>query len=301
VAPGRLPKQSGDGAERRGSHGNVRASGRIDAAVGFGACDHLCWVYDARTAWPDAVIPFLHDGEAHDRLLYIADKTESDLLDDLEGLSSRDRMLNSGQLMVVSVTQAYGHREGFDAGQQLATFRSEAESAVKAGYRSLRVVADASSVATQLDTYRLVAFELLLDAVVAQAPLSLLCGYDEQQIGREAARSLCFVHPLHHYRRDQVIGGLYAGDARRWRLHGEVDLDLREALYMAFAALPTTQVLHLELADLAFIEVAAVRALVALAARLTPVGGLVLHHPPAQLRWMLETWGEHPGLLVADS
>jgi hypothetical protein len=259
-------------------------------------------VYDARTAWPDAAIPFLHDGgEAHDRLLYIADGTESDLLDDLEGLPSRDRMLDSGQLIVLSVAQAYGHREGFDAAQQLATFRSEAEAAVKAGYRSLRLAADASSVATQLDTDRFVAYELLLDAVAAQAPLSLLCGYDEQQVGREAARSLCFVHPLHHRDCDQVVGGLYANDARRWRFHGEVDLNLREALYMAFAALPTTQVLHLELDDLAFIEVAAARALVALAARLAPVGGLVLHHPPAQLRWMLETWGEHPGLQVANS
>lgn len=70
---------------------------------------------------------------------------------------------------------------------------------------------------------------------------------------------------------------------------------------MALAGLSATQALRLELDGLAFIEVAAARALVALAARLAPVGGLVLHHPPAQLRWMLETWGEHPGLQMVDS
>jgi len=45
--------------------------------------------------------------------------------------------------------------------------------------------------------------------------------------------------------------------------------------------------------------VAGARALAALAVRLAPAGGVVLHDPPEQLGWMLDTWGGTPGLRVA--
>ena len=109
---------------------------------------------------------------------------------------------------------------------------------------------------------------------------------------------LHFVHPTR--RGDGVPrGALHAAGDGRWRLGGEVDLTTAEALEVALSALPVGQELHLDLAELAFIDVRGTRTLVAAAARLAPEHRLVLHDPPAGLQRILEVcWPDAAGLEV---
>ena len=67
---------------------------------------------------------------------------------------------------------------------------------------------------------------------------------------------------------------------------------------MALAALPVVAPVHLDVSRLDHLDVAGLRALTALAAVLAPAGGLVLHHPPSVLTWMLGTLGDMPGMQV---
>ena len=71
------------------------------------------------------------------------------------------------------------------------------------------------------------------------------------------------------------------------RLHGEADMLSADALRQAIIALPAgLREVHLELAGLAFIDVAGTRELVALARR-PPRPRLILHQPPPSLTTIL--------------
>jgi len=71
------------------------------------------------------------------------------------------------------------------------------------------------------------------------------------------------------------------------RLSGEADWHTVEILQRAIAELPPdADEIHLQLASLEFIDVAAARQLVALAERPAP-SRVILHQPPAVLMWLI--------------
>lgn len=274
----------------------VRQCGAIDVVTGHGPADHICWVHDGEESWRAAAVPYLNEGvPAGDQLLYVADKPVDALVDDLADLPDRDALLGSGQLRVMSIPDAYGPTDSFTAERQVEAFHGEVLAAVDAGYRSLRLASEATAlVQTPEQARRFAAYELLVDAMLARSALTALCGYDGSRISREAGDGLGFVHPLRHRGDRFPVSGLYAGDGGRWQLSGEVDLTVRSSLELALATLPDDAEVHLELGGLEFIDVAGVRALVALAERLAPGRRLLLHQPPTVLRRMFEiAW---PGL-----
>lgn len=282
----------------------MRRAGVVSAAVGHGPGDHVCWVYDGEEAWRDLAAVFLHDGApAHDGLLYVGGKDEAGLLDDLAGLPGRDRMVRTGQLRVLPLDRPDGRRSAFEGERHLATYRSESDRALAAGYRSLRVAVDLSPLAAgPADGPRLAAFELLVDALVDRAPLSALCGYDAAVVHRTATDDAALVHPLRNDGPHGPAGAVYADGPGRWRLTGEIDAAAHLALESALASLPATADVHFDLADLDFIDLRATRALVRLAGRLRPGRRLVLHDPPEILSLILESgWGDVPALQVVPS
>ena len=280
----------------------MRRSEQTSSPVGYGPRDHLCWVYRGEEAWRAAAAAFLRDGVAgHDRLLYVADKGEDALVDDLAALPERDALLATGQLRVRSLADAYGGREGsFDGDEQVARFEALSREAVADGYRSLRLAADVTGLvpADDAGVDRVVAYELLVDGMGARAPWTSLCGYDRDRVGARAARALSFVHPVHHDAEDVVLARLHAGEAGQWCLRGEVDIATRDALGTALATLPGGRPVHLDVSQVEHIDVGGLRALAALAARRATTGGLVLHRPSDVMTWMLERWGRVPGLEV---
>lgn len=272
--------------------------------VGNRPGDHLCWVHGGDDAWREAVAAFLDDGaRGRDRLLYVRAGNETSLVDDLAGLPGRDAMLRTGQLGVLPLSQAGADGAAAGEATQLTVLAAEAEAAAAAGYRGLRIAAEASPFVSSDDgARRFIAYEALLDAVVDGAPLTMLCGYDGRTVDDCTARQLAFVHPLRPDRDPDVAGALYADGPSRWRLTGEVDMLAHTALDAALAGFPDAAEVHFDLRDLEFVDVGSTRSLVTLARRLAPAGRVVLHEPPPVLELILDAgWGDVPGLQVATS
>jgi anti-anti-sigma factor len=82
------------------------------------------------------------------------------------------------------------------------------------------------------------------------------------------------------------------------RLVGEVDAATGPVLAAALEPLVDHHTdIHLDLAELSFIDVAGVTALVTVAGRCGPPGRLILHRPPGHLPRMIELlWGRLPGI-----
>jgi ABC-type transporter Mla MlaB component len=82
------------------------------------------------------------------------------------------------------------------------------------------------------------------------------------------------------------------------RLSGEADLNTREVLKAALDPLAGHgDDVHLELRDLAFVDVGAVTTLVHTASRCAPGRRVVLHDAPPNLRQMLDLlWGPVPAI-----
>src|SRR3712207_632592 len=74
----------------------------------------------------------------------------------------------------------------------------------------------------------------------------------------------------------------------RLRLVGEADETTRAAFEAALRGMSNGGDLHLDLAELAFIDVAGVGSLVELASTMRPHGRLVVHQPPPALRRILD-------------
>ncbi len=264
----------------------------------------MCWLYEDEASWREAAAVYLEEGaRAGDQLLYIADKTRNELLNDLTGVASRNAMLTSGQLRVHPVAAVEGSTATFDPAGQAETFSREARAAVQAGYRGLRLAVEGTALASgQAGAHRFAGYELTVDGMLASSPLSALCGYDERRVGDEAA-ALCCVHPLRHATGVAALCSFYI-DNGCWRLTGEVDMAVEPALRTALdaAAELSAGKLAIDLTGLDFIDIRGAQALVDLAQRLAPDRRLVLHHPPHLLTRLLEIgWGPVAGLEMTSS
>lgn len=254
------------------------------------------------------MIRFFREGAvAGQRLLYVADKAETELADDLAPLSSRDAMLGSGQLKLLPLAKLYGSVDDFTADEQIAMFKELTATAVRAGFGCLRVAAEATSLFVGVDAEhaarRFVGYEVGIDRVMATEPMLSMCGYDRRLVSAAAASALCLVHPLRHGARIGSACGVFAEEDGSWSVTGEIDLVSRDSFETALSVLselPGDRDITLRLEGLTFIDVAGVRALAELSARLAP-RRLILHDPPTPLRRILRLWWQDlPGLEVAD-
>jgi ABC-type transporter Mla MlaB component len=277
----------------------VRDVAIAESPVGYQPQDHLCWVYRDDRDWIDTASRYLAEGAgANDQLLYVANKPEPALIDDLATLPQRDAMLESGQLQVLPLLHCYPPMgDPADDRVQTDAYRIRAQAAADAGYRALRLAADASGLVSTVDrARRFAAYELLVDSMIAQSPMTALCGYGAQHIAPASARVLSFVHPTCNHGDHRPRASLHAGDGGRWRLTGELDIASIDELELALAAIPTDHDVDLALDGLEFIDVAGTRALISLARRLKPDHRLIVHEPPNVLRRLLELgWPELDG------
>jgi ABC-type transporter Mla MlaB component len=175
-----------------------------------------------------------------------------------------------------------------------------AQAAADAGYRTLRLAADASELVSTIDrARRFAAYELLVDSMIAQSPITALCGYGAQRVAPASAKVLSFVHPTCNHGDHRPSASLHADAGGRWRLTGELDIAVVDELELALAAIGADHDVELTLDGCQFIDVAGARALISLARRLEPDYRLIVHEPPNVLRRLLELgWPELDADLV---
>lgn len=191
----------------------MRARGAVVSARGCAADDHVCWTYASDAAFRDVACAWLDDGRALGmRLVLTADAPVERLITDLAGLSGRDALLGSGQLMVAPLRTLYDLDAPIDCAAQVALYQGVVAGARADGYAGVRVVSDGTPLAQ--DPARrasLARWELVADRWIAGGvPLSCLCTLDTRKLPVGAVDDVLRVHPCHHH----------AGGEPPFRLHG---------------------------------------------------------------------------------
>jgi ABC-type transporter Mla MlaB component len=222
----------------------------------------VCWAYDDDAAFEDAAVRFLSEGLARgDRLLWVGDGAEDRLrratgpLADVDGLTAR------GALAVLSVADCYAAAGPLTPDRQLASYDAATRRAIDAGYRGLRVVAEITALAADEDQRaQLLSWEHLADDYVAHGPgFSALCAYRRDLLPADTVADVVSLHPVAH-----ADGA--AAAFRVWFDEGALllagDVDAFSAGRLAHLLATThvdAQVVTLDLAGLAFIDLAGVR------------------------------------------
>lgn len=244
---------------------------------------------------------------AGDRVWCLTNGKRDEVLDRLRrDQAADDEAMASGQLLVLPTHESLLASAAISPDRVIDTLRRKIDDALGNGWNGFRIIADPGSVASgRCCPGRLLDFEERLGELLADAPATALCQYDRYRFDAETMVALTSVH-------DEVVGtlALPVGDELLirplvgicgLRLIGEVDLSTRHALRTALSSVPEgSDDLHLELSELAFIDIGGVAELLSAAETLGPGRRMVLHRPPRSLRLALDLLWETPKLVEGE-
>jgi ABC-type transporter Mla MlaB component len=246
----------------------VRTHGPIDAVPVAGPADHLCWVYEDDAAFAEAAREFLAGGLARgERLLCVGERVIEGLT--APGARNLSALIAEGTVEILTLAEAYEAAGPFLPEQQLAFYDAATKRALSAGYRGLRVIAEASDLAADpAQRPDLVRWEHVADDYAAHGSgFSAMCAY-RADLGPEALGDVASVHPMVHAPVPVSSFRLFV-DGHGLVIAGSVDRSSSERLARVLAATAVTDdVVVLDLADLEFLDVAACRVLARWAAGL---------------------------------
>ncbi|MEA2241119.1 MAG: hypothetical protein QOD24_675 [Solirubrobacteraceae bacterium] len=237
--------------------------------------------------------------ERGDKVLYSSDHDDLDTL--AERLSGGDALLRSaldtGQLSIRRATDVYTPDGRFDAERMLATVRGEHAEALSAGYRGLSMTGEMGW-AVQDAQDELTSYEQELMADGLQGTLVFLCQYDHGRFGAGVLSEIAGAHDvdvspeLAPIGRDGCLAAARVGQTLR--LCGELDFACADGL----AHILGTHFhgpLQLDLEDVAFIDVAGMRAL---RGRTGQPLRMVAASPSVHRLLALLAWDTDPGIEV---
>jgi anti-anti-sigma factor len=240
----------------------MRARGVAGSVGGLGVSDHVCWTFGSDDEYREfraAALYFAADGMAlRQRLFYVSERRDDDVLTDLRSLGDPAAMRRDGALVVQQVSDVYpGGGPITDPEGQLAAFDGVVKQAVSDGFAGVRVVAEVSAlVSDPAWSDGQAAWEQLADRYMVTNPLAALCGYDQRVVGCDGASVLASVHPVRH---DATATFSVFADDGAVCLEGEVDAFQVPLLERALDAVPdgpAGEPLVVDLSELRFIDVA---------------------------------------------
>ncbi len=243
-----------------------------------------------------------------ERVLYYSDKTAPGAIDawlDPRGVDGALAMAR-GQLEVRPAADDH-----FDPGLLVDGIRHAVRSARAAGFQGLRLTGEMSWALRSLpDTVRLHEYESgVASTITGSDDLAAVCQYDERLFDKVdftglVARHPGVVHvdPLHDDRRLRILPTF---TPRGLRICGTVD-ELTAGAFaeaLAHTASWPEPIVVIDLAELRFIDVAGIRALVRAAEALPPDRTLHVRHLAPTLRNVLRIvgWDTTPGLTIGDA
>jgi hypothetical protein len=238
-----------------------RRVGEFPTLDRLGPGSHVCCVTDSSTPFEQWAAACLTEGAAiGEKLFRFAP----------QAALAAVRRHTPGELAVTVVDPREAFLAGgpVDADVMYSVFRRQAAVARAEGYRGLRLVADMDwLLAVPPSREELTDFEVLLDEVVTELAVTVVCVYRTEHFDALTVAEQVAIHPVTvgtaptqpGFRLWNVTGGL-------WELMGEVDSFNAEPFGRALAAAASrTPQLRLKTARLRFIAVAGVRAIVQLA------------------------------------
>jgi hypothetical protein len=158
--------------------------------------DHLCCIYSSEDEHRALLTPYLRQGlEYNQRVLYIVDAhTAKEVLGYLrdDGLVV-EPYLESGQLFILTVDDAYMKGGVFDPDGMIRLLTEETDLAVSQGYAALRVTGEMTWALRGLPgSERLIEYEAKLNLFLPESKCMALCQYDrwwEQRSSRISSTS----------------------------------------------------------------------------------------------------------------
>ncbi len=165
----------------------------------LGPCEHLCISYRTGEEQLAATIPFIQQGlMRHEQCVYIAGDTSTrNVATALEAAGIElGREQRRGALSVLTQHDTYLIDGCFDLDRMLAWFEERADTALRAGFRALRVFGEMRCLwEPSLRIERLVEYEARLNGVLRERPISALCGYDRTVFPTDVIRQVIVAHP----------------------------------------------------------------------------------------------------------
>jgi len=274
--------------------------------------DHLCLPFTSDDEQREILTAYIVDGLSRgERVIYYADRTEPALIGSWLADSGVEisRMLAEGRLEIRPVDNNYLFSGRFEPDIVITTLWVEVRRTRDAGYPGLRISGEMSSELRPVaDEQALVEYESRLSRVFDSRELAAICQYDQRLYDDAAVTGMIACHPrvvqidpLHD---DQRLRILPTYTPRGLRAVGTVDVLTVGALAgtLAAACRWAERDLHLDLAELEFIDVAGVRAIVRSARELAPERRLVVHGLAPRLRrvFRIVGWDRTPGLHFAE-
>lgn len=265
--------------------------------------DHAWLAYSSTAEWRHITGAFVRNGLAPgDRVIYLTDLPRAEI-PGLTAFVPRDR------LVTIPVEAAFRHDGAWDPDQMIATLGTEITEAQRAGCRTVRVVADLTAALAEPD-----GFELLMAAerrcaamITGGGTVVVLCLIDRRRCTPEQYLALHEPHtvltapdPEHE---DGVLRITRTFDPPGLSLGGELDASRHIVFGEVLTRLVATEkslALHLDLADLAFIDLGALNILADVAMSRCDQGPMVLDNLAPQLRSVMEDVGWHmlPGIWI---
>lgn len=273
--------------------------------------DHAWFSYANGEEQEHVVGAFLRDGlTASDKVIYITDAAPQDL----PGLRTRyhldpDTYLRTGQLTVLPTADACLTGEVFDPGRMVASLEKVLARAERDRFRGIRITADMTwAIRQQSGAARLLDCEAGLDAAIAPSTTAMAicqidqrsCTHDELTVLKETHEVLVGANPDFD---DGVLTIIRTFQPRGLRLKGELD-GARHAVFAEALHAVTEQGgdVHLNVAELRFVDLGALGMMADTALRLAARGCLVLDHPSPDLTEVVELIGGRvlPWLKIGD-
>ncbi len=162
--------------------------------------DHLCCIYEAEEEHRALLTPFLRHGlERDQKVIYIVDaRTAEAVLGYLreDGMAAEPN-LESGQLSIIGVKDAYMKEGVFDPDGMIALLRSETALALSEGYDALRVTGEMTWALHGLPgSNRLIEYEARLNEFLPGSKCLAICQYDRRRFDPALLLDVLSTHPI---------------------------------------------------------------------------------------------------------
>lgn len=168
----------------------------IDTAEVLEPHDHVGWFGDgAADLYSLAGVALKAGARRREKLLFVAEDPDPGRL---AGIGDLERLLQDGQLELLSVDSVYGGWDAFSASAQLATFEEVLGQALADGYRGIRVLADNTPLVCGEDDgfRRWLEWEQVTDRFQAGSAVTGICYFDRNALTPERRSDLAALHPV---------------------------------------------------------------------------------------------------------
>jgi anti-anti-sigma regulatory factor len=272
--------------------------------------DHGAFSFSTAEEQAQVIGPFLHAGlDAREKVIYISGGGPRQL-PGLGGRPDADHFADTGQLRVIPRGAACLTRGRFDPDRMLTVIGREISLAAEQGYTAVRLTADLSWVLDQPGGYPLMlASEATFDQAAAPgSPIMAICQLDRNRCAPDQLSALNDTHQIQVTANPEFDDGVLritrSHAPNGLRLGGELDAARHRPFMTALTSLgEVASDIHLDFADVRFLDLGTLSLLVTHAMRTPPGHVLILDNLPSDVARLIQSLGWHhfPGLTPGRS